>query len=321
MPRYIKNAVLLAKVETTPGTDATPTGSTDAVLLVGDVEITPIEASLIERNLSMPWLGASAALLGTYYSKITFTAEAAGSGTAGTAAPWGDLLLGCACAEASLTTPPRVEITPVSTGFKTLTLYFYDDGVLHKLVGAVGSAKLSAKIGEVPKLAFEYLGAYVPPTATANASATLTAWRVPPTINKANVTDITLGCTYATGALTGGTAISSTGLELDLGVKTSFFSTLSREGGEVNGRESKVSYELELTAAQTVTAMADMVANTTTSLGFVIGTAAGNKLMLHLPSIQRTSAKPGNREGIRMMSFEARVLPVAGNDEFRLVQL
>ena len=33
MSRYIRNTVILAKVETTAGTDATPTGGADAVLV------------------------------------------------------------------------------------------------------------------------------------------------------------------------------------------------------------------------------------------------------------------------------------------------
>lgn len=64
MARYIKNALMLAKVEATAGTDAAPTGTADAVLLVGDAEFSPIESSLVERNLSMPWFGASMGLLG-----------------------------------------------------------------------------------------------------------------------------------------------------------------------------------------------------------------------------------------------------------------
>ena len=93
---------------------------------------------------------------------------------------------------------------------------------------------------------------------------------------------------------------------------------MSREGGEVSGRESKVSFELELTAAQEVTAITDIMASTTTSLGFTMGTVAGNKQILFMPSIQRTSYKKSNKDGVRTVSFEARCLPVSGNDEWRI---
>lgn len=321
MPRYTRNMLLTGKIETTPGTDATPIASADAVLLVENVDITPLEISYAQRKLLLPYFGGSLDLLGTYYSKVSFSCEAAGSGTAGTSAQWGDLLLACACAEASLTAPVRIETTPISTALKTITLYLYDDGVLHKLVGAMGNAKFSAKIGETPKWMFEFIGAYSPVSAVALPAATLTAWKVPKAMNKANVVDVTLGCTYATGALTGGTVFGSTGIEIDFGNKTSFFATLSSERAELTDRDSKFTTELELSAAQEVTAVTDMIANTTTGVGFTIGSVAGEKLIVFSPSLQRTSIKKADKDGIRLLGFDGKLVPLAGNDEWRFVQL
>lgn len=321
MPRYTRNMLVTAKVETTAGTDAVPTAASDAVLLVENVDISPIEISYAQRKLLLPYFGGSLDLLGTYFSKVTFSCEAAGSGTAGTSAQWGDLLIGCAVAEASLTTPTRVEGTPVSTSLKTLSIYLYDDGVLHKLIGAMGNAKFSAKIGETPKWTFEFIGAYAAVTAVALPAATLTAWKVPKAMNKANVVDVTLGCTYATGALAGGTVFGSTGIDIDFGNKTSFFTTLSSERAELTDRDSKCSFELELSAAQEVTAFSDMVANNTTGIGFTIGSVAGEKIIVFGPSLQRTALKKVDREGIRLIGFDGKLVPVAGNDEWRWVQL
>lgn len=321
MPRYTRNMLLAAKVETTNGVDAVPTAAADSVLIVENVDITPLEISYAQRKLLLPYFGGSLDLLGTYFSKVTFSCEAAGSGTAGTSSQWGDLLLGCAVAEASLATPTRVESTPISTTLKALTLYLWDDGVLHKLVGSMGNAKFSAKIGETPKWTFEFIGSYSQITAVALPGATLTAWKVPKVMNKANVVDITIGCTYATGALTGGTVFGSTGLEIDFGNKTSFFATLSSERAELTGRDSKGSFELELTPAQEVTAVTDMIANTVTGLGFTIGSAAGEKLLIHAPSMQRTNIKKVDKDGIRLLGFDFKLVPVAGNDEWRFVQL
>lgn len=113
MPRYIRNTVILAKVEVTAGTDAVPTGGADAVL-VSDVSITPLDATNIDRSLIRAFFGASDQLVGTSFVRCSFTVELAGSGTAATAPQWGDLLLGCAFAEALLATPNRVEYTPTS---------------------------------------------------------------------------------------------------------------------------------------------------------------------------------------------------------------
>ena len=47
MARYIRNTLVLFKVESTPGTDATPTGAADAVL-VSDLSINPLDANNID---------------------------------------------------------------------------------------------------------------------------------------------------------------------------------------------------------------------------------------------------------------------------------
>lgn len=321
MSRYARNMVVLARVEATNGTEIVPSAATDGVLLAGDVDISPLDITYAERNLLLPYFGGSQSLLAMVNTKVSFSCELAGSGTAATPPAWGKLLQGCATAEASLVTPSRVEYTPVSTLLKSLTIYLYDDGILHKLIGAMGNAKLSCKIGETPKLMFEFLGSYVVATAVALPNPTLTMWRTPLPISRANVVDITLGCTYATGALTGGTVFGSTGLEVDLGNRSAFTTTLSREAADITDRSSTCSFELFLTAAQEVTALADMLANGTTGLGFTINGATGFRIILHAPAMQRTATRKTDRDGMRMLAFDGKLVPVAGNDELRIVQV
>ena len=321
MPRYSRNVVILAKVETTSGTEAVPSTSTDGVLLAGDFSVDPLNITYAERNLLLPYFGGSQSLIATANTRASFSCELAGSGTAGTAAPWGPLLQGCATAQASLTTPTRVEHTPVSASLKSLTIYIYDDGVLHKLIGAMGNCKLSAKIGETPKLAFDFIGSYSAVTVVALPSPTLTAWKVPLPMNKANVVDITLGCSYSAGALSGGTVFPSTGIEIDFGNRTTFFTSLGAERAGLTDRSSTCSFELELTAAQEVTAMSDINANTVAGLGFTINGTAGNNIIVFAPRLQRTAARKVDRVGERLVGFDGKLLPSAGNDEIRIVQV
>lgn len=321
MARYNRNMVLLAKVETTNGTEEAPSALTDGILIAESVEVTPMDITYAERNLLLPYFGGSQSLIATMNTRVSFQCEIAGSGTAGDAAAWGQLMQGCASAEAVLATPARVENTPVSTALKSLTIYLYDDGVLHKLIGSMGNVRLMMRIGETPKFQFDFLGSYTAVTAVALPAPTLTAWMVPLPMAKANVVDITLGCTYATGALTGGTAFPSTGLEVDIGNRAIFLTNLSNERAEITDRTTTCNFELELTAAQEVTAAAAVVANATTGLGFTINGTAGNKIILFLPQIQRTAMRKVDRDGIRFIGFDAKSVPVTGNDEWRLVQL
>lgn len=318
MPRYIRNTAILAKVETTAGVDAVPTPAADAVL-VSDLSITPLEAQSVDRALVRPFFGASEQLVATAYLKCSFTVELAGSGTAATAPQWGDLLLACATSEALLTSPSRVEYLPATTGLKTLTIYWYDDGVLHKLLASMGSVKLSAKVGDRPKLAFEFTGIDGGISTAVPGAPTLTAWKTPPTMTMANVVDIKLGCTYAIGALSAGTAYSSTGIELDFGNQVNFVPLLSNERVDITDRSISGHVDFDLTAAQEVAFMATVKANSTQSLGIQIGMAAGNKIILHAPAVQLINPTKQEVNGSRLIGYDLRVVPIAGNDELRIV--
>lgn len=320
MPRYARNAVILAKVETVVGTDASPTGAADAVL-VSELSITPLEATNVDLAYIRPYFGSSPQLVATAVKKISFTVDLAGSGTAGTAPQLGDLLLGCAMAEASLSTPTRIEYTPISTSLKTLTIYAHDDGVLHKYLASMGTCKLSAQVSDRPKLQFEFTALDGGETATANPAATLTAWKTPVAMTKANVVDITLGATYTTGALTGGTAYASRGLDIDFANSVQYTPLLSNESVDITDRQMAGSVQLDLTAANEVTFMSSVRANTLQSLALTIGTVAGNKAILYAPNVQLINPSKQDVNGRRLIGFDLRLVPSAGNDELRIVFL
>jgi len=321
MARLIRKTVILAKVETTSGTDAVPTNVANA-LQVADLSITPLDAQNVDLNYIRAYFGNSESLVGVASVKCSFTVMLAGAGTAATAPAWGALMLGCANAETTgLTTPNRVEYLPATDTLKTLTIYWYDDGVLHKLLGCFGNVKLSAKAGEAPKLTFDFVGLDGGVTAVSNVVPTLTAWKTPVPVTKANVTDIQLGCTYATGALSGGTAYNSTGLMLDWGNQVAFAPMLTTEEVVLNDRKVSGSLSLDLSAAQEVSLMATVKANTTTGLGFVLGATTGNRIMLHLPAVQLINPKKEELQGKRLIGFDMRVMPVSGNDEIRIISL
>lgn len=321
MPRLIRKTVILVKPETTAGVDAVPTGAANAIQAM-DMTITPLDAANIDTNVMAPWFGNSVSLVGSASVKCSFSVLLAGAGLAATAPAWGALMLGCGNAETTgLLTPNRVEYQPATDSLKTVTIYWYDDGLLHKLIGCFGNVKLSAKSGEAPKLTFDFTGLDAGVSATTNATAVLTGWKVPVGITKANVTDVLLGCTYATGALTGGVSYNSTGLSLDWGNAVAFAPMLTTEQVVMTDRKVSGTVSLELSAAQEVTQMAAVKANTLTGLGFVIGTASGNKIMLHLPNVQLLSPKKEDFNGMRLIGFDLRALPVAGNDEIRIVSL
>ncbi|NBT52735.1 MAG: hypothetical protein EBT12_14510 [Marivivens sp.] len=83
--------VLLAKEESTYGTDPTPTGSADAIL-VRSLEISPFQSDVVERELIRGYMGNYETLHASQRVEINFDVEMVGSGSAGTAPAFGPLL-------------------------------------------------------------------------------------------------------------------------------------------------------------------------------------------------------------------------------------
>lgn len=97
--RRLNITTLLAKIEATYGTDAVPTAAANAVLLRGKPTLTPLDMTVVQRDLLRPYLGNGDILPGSIFGKLSFEVEAAGSGAAGTAPPHGALLRACAVSQ------------------------------------------------------------------------------------------------------------------------------------------------------------------------------------------------------------------------------
>lgn len=315
MPRYIRNTVILAKIETSYGVDASPTGA-DA-LLVSNVSITR-NSNNVNRDLIRGYMGASGQLVGTRSIECEFTVELAGSGTAGTAPAWGKLLRACGMAEVVNASPPYVEYTPVSSGFSSATIYYYLDGLVHKALGCRGTVDIRAQLGERPTLQFRFTGIDGGAVAQANPTPTLTAWKTPLVVTDPNTGDVTLGASYASGALSGGTVYPSRGLEITLGQAVQFIPMLGGDKVDITGRETTGRMTLDLTAAQEAAMIADINGNVLTSIGLVHGTAAGNTIVLFSPAVQRLNPRVEDVEGRALISMDLSMTPNAGNDELRI---
>lgn len=92
-----RKRLVLCKAESSYGQDISPDG-TDA-LLVRSLEVTPIEADVVSRDLIRNYLGNSDQLLAQTRVSISFQVEMAGSGAGATAPRFGSLLKACGMAE------------------------------------------------------------------------------------------------------------------------------------------------------------------------------------------------------------------------------
>lgn len=318
MTRQIAKTVILAKLEPSYGTiDPGGLAAADAVLISNAKFRIPRD--VVPRELLRGYLGGSEHLIGTRRAEIEFDVELAGSGTAGTAPEWGKLLRACGMAEA-ITAANRVEYTPVSGGFESLTFLYHLDGIRYQSRGARGTVQFMMNAYERPMMRFKFTGFDTLAIEGAVPNAVFAGWQRPQVITDENAGDIRLGGTYAAGVVSGGTVLQSRGLTVDLGNTVSHLKILGGEAIDITQRETSGTIAVFLTAANEVTWRNELNVNTLTSLGFNFGTVAGNRIAVFMPSVQRLTPDPEDYEGRAMMSGEIRVLPTsAGNDELRIV--
>lgn len=119
MPLLQRKRVILAKIESSYGVDPTPTGAANAIL-VRNLNVTPQDADLADRDLVRPYIGRSEQLPAAIRAMLDFEVEMAGAGTAGTAPGYGPLLRACGFAESLLAA--AVTGTAQSGGTNTITL-------------------------------------------------------------------------------------------------------------------------------------------------------------------------------------------------------
>jgi hypothetical protein len=320
MPRLIRKTAILAKTEVTYGTDSVPTGAANAIL-VSNASFN-LAYNNVERNFIRPFFGGSGQLAGTRFVECSFEVELANSGTAGTAPAWAPLLRACGMAEAVLASPARVEYTPVSASFSSVTIYYHIDGVRRVALGCVGNVEIMLQEGAAPMLRFTFAGLDGGRTAVADPTVTLTAFRAPQVVTDVNSGDINLGATYSAGVLSSGTAYPSRGLSINLQNTVSRKAILGGQAVQISDRNVQAQCQLDLTAAQEVSFLTDINANTNTTLGFSHSTGAGVGILLHAPQVQRIDPTDTEYEGDVHMAMNLRLTPTtAGNDELRLVCL
>jgi len=317
--RYMRNTAILAKIEGTYGTDSVPVEATNA-LLVSNVSINPLAAQNVSRDLIRPFLGGSEELIGVASIDMSFDVELAGAGAAGTAAPYGPLLRACGFVE-TLTGGIRAEYTLVTPVADSLSIYYFSDGVKHVARGCRGNVMLKMGSKGRPVLSFKFVGLDGGISAATPSALTLTGFQKPLVISDANTGDFTLGCTYTAGTptLTGGTGYPSQGLEIDLGNSVNYTPLLGGETVDITQRDVSGKVQLDLLAANEVTFMTSVKANTTQAAGLMHGTVAGNKVMVFMPAVQLINPQKVDVNGKLLIGYDLRIVPSAGNDELKIV--
>jgi hypothetical protein len=302
---------LIAKIESTYGTDPSPVGGSDAIQ-VTNLEVTPIESDNVQATSLQGFIGNStrSTILANKRVSITFDVELSGSGTAGTAPAFGPLLKACGLSE-TVVADTSVTYAGVST-FSSATLYCFYDGTRHKITGARGTVSFNLTAGQFATASFNLIGIYNAPDDTAlSGSFTVANQAAAIEVNDTNVTTATFhGVT--------GVRIES----FDLAINNEFFhkETMSNKEVVITNRAPGGTCVVEAPAVGTTDYFAKAVGVSTAASSIVLGATGGNIVTVNAPQTDITGVSYGDTNGVISLSMPYLALPTtAGNDEFSVV--
>jgi len=151
--------LILAKIEAEYGADPTPTELANALVTVGKPTF-EIVGEPISRQIPLAYFGSIAPIAVGTALKLNFSTELKGSGSLGVAPREGCLFKACNMTE-GISAGVSVSYTPNSVfEGSSVALWFWADGNLHKISGAVGDPKFHFKTREIMKVDWSFTGLY-----------------------------------------------------------------------------------------------------------------------------------------------------------------
>jgi len=308
MALLLRKRLILIETESTYGTDPTPTG-TDAVL-VRDLNITPQQSDVVNRDVVRPYLGASEQLLANTRVECTFSVELTGSGAAGTAPAYGKALQACGLDE-TVVASTSVTYAPVSSSFSSVTIYYNIDGLRHKVTGCRGTFVINANVGEIPTIDFTFTGVYNAPDDSALPSATFANQATPLIFKNGNTSSFQLlsfaGCLQSFSFDIGNTLVYR---EL-IGCDKEVILTDRAATGSTTIEAVSIASKDYFAAALTDTSLGN--------LDFTHGTTAGNIVDFASTRVDIGDVSYSDQDGIAMFNIPYTCVPsTSGNDEFSL---
>jgi len=269
--------VILFKVEAVPGTDAVPTPALDSFQAIDFKWGSAGKAATDQFDYAAPYYGSRDVFNVNMQRDCTFDIPVIGAGLPlGTNYPAALLALYRACGHAAVVTAvTKVDLSPISTGEETGTLYAYEDTFLRKMVFSRGSMKWAWAEGKVPRCTVAMLGLYSTPTDVAMVTPTLPVLQKPVGFGKAN-TVITLGVL----------ALKALSAELD-GGRTNAYRRLSGVEDIVpSDMRPSVTLKFEMPTVAQKSIYAELESTLDQALSIVHGTVAGNVFTTAAPRAQ-----------------------------------
>ncbi len=299
-----RNVALIIKEEAAPGVDAVPTSLANSILAAVSAA-RPVIAETADRKNIMPHLGSPGKVAVAVHSEIDIEVELAGASAAGTVPGWGALLKACGFSE-TIVAAASVTYAPVSKDFKTVSIYYHLDGVLHKMIGSMGVPTFNLNAKTIPIMAFKFTGLYSTTTDLAlPTDSDFSAFLAPVAVNKVNTTAFTLhgiSTPFDTFSINGGGQVV-------------YRNAPNQEDVIMTGRQMSGGISIPSTVVATKDWGTEVKDGILAPFSMTHGSVAGNTFTISAPKVQLVTHGYGDKEGVSMTSFDLDLQPNTGNDE------
>ena len=304
-----RRQLLMMAIEASYGTDATPAGT--EALLVLDPKLTPLDGQTLEREIVDSAFGrVRSRIIAQRKMGLSFGCEATGSGTAGTAPKFGPLLQACGLSLATVASTSNT-YSPATPAADSVSINHNWDGNKHLGTGARGTFELAMTAGEIPRFNFEMTGIYNAPSDVSLPTPTYTNQAAPLEVSSTNTTSVSVA------------SLSACMSEFSLTCNNTleFFDHAGcTKQVRITDRMVEGSITIErpdLLATKDFYALA--IAGTTGAISFTHGTAAGNRLVVSVPTANFGPPEPVDLRGLAGLKIPFVALHTAGSsNEFSL---
>lgn len=303
MVQLTRNQLILAKIEDTYKTDPTPTAGDNSIQAM-DITVNEVSPPL-ERQAQVGSLSNLPSILGEQMVEVSFKVEMKGSGTAGTAPKHGCLLQSCSMLETIVTGgSPTVTYTPASTNQKSVTIWAYIGGRVHKVTGCRGSVKGVLEAGKFMVYEFTFQG---------YRSAAPTVAAIPtPTFDTT-----TAVCKNGTFSYNSKTTLVGKILDFDLANTVTKVPSLTDANAiysfEVTARKPVANFSSLTQVETSYNFRGDLLTNQR-ALSYVVGSV----LTVTIPKFNITTVNYEDGEGVLFDKVSGEMAQNTGNDELSL---
>lgn len=293
--------LLLAKNEAVKGTDIVPTPALNAVRVRSVSK--EIAGTKITRDVVKATMGQLAHLIGKATMTLTIEVELRTSGAAGTAPDYGPLLRACAVDE-TIVPATSVAYDPLTDNHESASIYWYEDGLLWKFLGAEGDASLSYTMDEIPILTFVMQAPYLEPTTTAYPGGEVYQTQPP------------IGASSADVVSEGG-AIKVGSFSLNFGNDVQEHYTTGQHEYTIDDRNPNMTINKD--SISTIADWTALFAETAVALSAVIDGGAGKKVTVSAPVAVRDAIASGERGARHTREITYSLYESTTDDQFQLL--